>query len=298
MRNDHNARPQSGYTGNRRRSTVARGMVLIMVLIVVAMISLAGFSFAELMYTENKAVHLHGDELRAEQAAESGVELIKTFAEQSVAARQQSGGWFDNSRWFREVPLKTLDPPDNGGFFSVISPRMDEAPRVSSVRYGLENESARLNLAVLPRWDERSPGSARWALMKLPGMTPPVADALLDWIDADDRPREHGAEADYYAELDPPYAPRNGVPVSLAELLLVKGVTRELLFGGQSSGRAQDAGEPTGASGTRRASAARSNVDAARPWASLLSLYSGERNRDGRRKAAHQFERPAVAAAL
>ena len=68
-------------------------------------------------------------------------------------------------------------------------------------------------------------------LMKLPGMTIDVADAILDWIDEDDEPREYGAEIEYYSSLDPPYSPRNGSIESIEELLLVRGVTPDLLFG-------------------------------------------------------------------
>ena len=44
-------------------------------------------------------------------------------------------------------------------------------------------------------------------LMGLPGMTDDMADAILDWIDADDTPREQGAESDFYGSLDHGYAP-------------------------------------------------------------------------------------------
>ena len=56
---------------SRETSPRRRAMVLVFVLIVVAMIALAGFSFAELMLTENKAAHLHGDSLALEQAISS-----------------------------------------------------------------------------------------------------------------------------------------------------------------------------------------------------------------------------------
>ena len=68
-------------------------------------------------------------------------------------------------------------------------------------------------------------------LMGLPGMTDDVADNILDWIDADDTARPNGVESQYYGQLNPPYQPRNGPPTSIEELLLVKGVTPELLFG-------------------------------------------------------------------
>ena len=71
----------------------------------------------------------------------------------------------------------------------------------------------------------------RQALMALPGMTLEIADAILDWIDDDDLPREFGAEIDFYSALQPSYMPRNGPIRSIDELLLVRGVTPALLYG-------------------------------------------------------------------
>ena len=39
-------------------------------------------------------------------------------------------------------------------------------------------------------------------------MTEEIADAILDWLDEDEEPREYGAESDYYSSLSPGYAPR------------------------------------------------------------------------------------------
>ena len=69
----------------------------------------------------------------------------------------------------------------------------------------------------------------RDALMVLPGMTEDIADSILDWIDEDDELRPLGAEATEYAFLG--YQPKNGPIDSLDELLLVQGVTPELLYG-------------------------------------------------------------------
>ena len=70
---------------------------------------------------------------------------------------------------------------------------------------------------------------ARNVLMMLPDMTEQIADSILDWIDEDDTPRNSGAEADDYAALG--YEPANGPISSLDELLLVPGITTELLYG-------------------------------------------------------------------
>ena len=58
-----------------------------------------------------------------------------------------------------------------------------------------------------------------------------ITDAIVDWLDSDDQESTYGAEDDYYGSLDPPYAPRNGLIRLPHELLAVKGITSELLYG-------------------------------------------------------------------
>lgn len=58
-----------------------------------------------------------------------------------------------------------------------------------------------------------------------------LTDAVLDWIDADDLRRARGAEAAEYARSGLAAGPRNGPVPSLAELLAVRGMTPEILFG-------------------------------------------------------------------
>jgi general secretion pathway protein K len=61
-------------------------------------------------------------------------------------------------------------------------------------------------------------------LLSLLGLPVPLADALADWIDADDKPQPgHGAEDEYYLSLDPPYRPANRPLIDIDELALVRG---------------------------------------------------------------------------
>ena len=62
-----------------------------------------------------------------------------------------------------------------------------------------------------------------------------VADSILDWVDTDDSPRLAGAESDYYQSLTPPYYAKNAPIDDLSELLLVKGVTPEMYYGGSAT---------------------------------------------------------------
>ena len=58
-----------------------------------------------------------------------------------------------------------------------------------------------------------------------------LVDSILDWKDADDLHRLNGAENDYYQSLPNPYKARNGNFETVEELLLVKGMTPEILYG-------------------------------------------------------------------
>ena len=58
-----------------------------------------------------------------------------------------------------------------------------------------------------------------------------LVDALKDWMDRDDEVTKFGAESAYYQTLEEPYMCRNAPLESLEELLLVRGMTRELFYG-------------------------------------------------------------------
>src|SRR5207247_6258957 len=86
--------------------------------------------------------------------------------------------------------------------------------------YGVSDEESRLNANYAAAED----------LGKLYGMTPDVVAALIDWRDEDNAVTPGGAEAEYYVGLKPPYLPRNGPFQTVRELLMVRGISRELLL--------------------------------------------------------------------
>jgi len=58
-----------------------------------------------------------------------------------------------------------------------------------------------------------------------------IIDAIKDWIDPDDEVTRFGAEDSYYATMEKPYSCKNSKLDFLEELLLVRGITRELFYG-------------------------------------------------------------------
>jgi general secretion pathway protein K len=59
-----------------------------------------------------------------------------------------------------------------------------------------------------------------------------IVDSIMDWRDKDNFHRINGAEDDYYLSLPQPYKSKNGDFTSIEELLLVRGVTPEIFYGG------------------------------------------------------------------
>ena len=127
-------------------------------------------------------------------------------------------------------------------------------------------------------------GVGRSLLMALPGMSEDVADAILDFVDADDETREYGAERDYYSQLPTPYAPVNGPLQSIEQLLLVRGVTPQLLFGldqnrnGVLEPSESSATQSATSTGTDASATTGSGMPSGLGLAVYLTLYSKEKN--------------------
>ncbi|MDH4322166.1 MAG: general secretion pathway protein GspK, partial [Desulfobulbaceae bacterium] len=62
-----------------------------------------------------------------------------------------------------------------------------------------------------------------------------IVDAVKDWLDADDEVTRFGAESATYLAMAQPYRCRNAPIASLDELLLVQGMSAELLYGAEGS---------------------------------------------------------------
>jgi general secretion pathway protein K len=58
-----------------------------------------------------------------------------------------------------------------------------------------------------------------------------IVDSILDWRDCGKEVRPNGAEDDYYLGLKRPYRAKNGYFESTDELLYVRGITPDLLYG-------------------------------------------------------------------
>lgn len=250
-------------------------MVLVIVLVVVALLSLAAYTFSQTMLTERLAAKLFVRQGQARALAESGVDMVRLLLEQDADTIVQDGGVYDNPTFFRARLVADGGTPRNRGRFSLIAAKW-EGDQITGVRYGLENESAKLNLNMVMAIEKAKAGNGQKILMTLPGMTQDIADAILDWMDTDDTVREQGAESNEYSSASLPCLPRNGPLGSIEELLSVRGVTTGLLFGSDTNRNGIiDANEMAGTSfGTADNSDGSMNAG----WAQYLTLVSTEAN--------------------
>ncbi len=67
-----------------------------------------------------------------------------------------------------------------------------------------------------------------------------IIDSLVDWLDADSKESDKGAENSYYRGLTVPYSCKNGPVNYPEELLFVKGITARLFFGDEEKEGLQD----------------------------------------------------------
>lgn len=202
-----------------RRSS-REGIVLVLVLVTVGMLSLGAYSYSEVMLSEYRALRAGSDEIRIRSAAESGVAALAGQLQKrtnGVSQSLQQNGW--QIGWSDAI----------GDAYSASI--RQGAPATSLwANTGPLDESAKWNINGLELGEDFVLDS-RARLMALPGMTLVAADSLLDWIDADDEPREHGAESNWYLSKGLPYGPRQGPFCSIEELLLVRGIRSDLLLG-------------------------------------------------------------------
>ncbi len=252
------------------------GVVLLIVLVTVVVMTLAALTFMSLMQVEERAARVLARRVQSKYLADSGVDYTRLFLSAPRQDVQARGGIWDNPNQFQAIPAAIdLNNLELTGRFTVIAPALNDDGIPEGYRFGLVDESTKININALPWFDSWTPGSARLILLSLPNMTEDIADAILDWVDEDEEEREFGTESSYYRGLSPAYAPKNGPLDSIDELLLVRGVTPELLFSLDTNRNGVlDNAETIGTN------ASALDADQYLGWANYITLFSKESNRN------------------
>ncbi|MFP6753122.1 MAG: type II secretion system protein GspK, partial [Pirellulaceae bacterium] len=133
-------------TLSRNSQRSRRGIVLMIVLIVLLVLTFSAYTFTDLMRTHNVASDLTGQQVQARLLAESGVEAVRLFLMQTPATQSEVGGHYYNTLYFQARNVIPDVDLERVGNFTVLAPLVDEMGNLAAVRYGLEDESNRLNV--------------------------------------------------------------------------------------------------------------------------------------------------------
>jgi len=198
------------------------GFALILTILIVSLIVALTLQFNVSMHSDLNAAANLRDAIRLGAIAKSGVNLacavlfkddletdfdslIETWAN-SKTLSSQSASMFEGGRFEVEIldnsgKIQINQLVDQGGGYN---PKQQDllARFLGSAEFGLDAEQV---------------GN--------------LVDAIKDWIDPDNEVTGFGEESSYYKELEKPYSCRNGPLEYLEELLLIKGVTKELFYG-------------------------------------------------------------------
>lgn len=209
-------------------SSSRSGSALILVLWIILLLAVLVGSFAYDMKIEGTVTAYARNRLKAQYLAQAGIEWTRTTLARDVP------NTLDPSTG--QLVLEDGDDPDmavaayniaRGVGVSKIEKELGEGKFTISV---LPEEGRRnVNTLTDEEWDEildqAGVPEEEWEKLR---------DAFYDWVDPDDTHRLNGAEKDDEFYVDRGYEPKNGPLDTVDELLLIKGFSESLLYGGPS----------------------------------------------------------------
>jgi general secretion pathway protein K len=195
-----------------------KGIALIMVLWVMAILSVVALEFSFAMRTEITITKNYKEDLQRYAMAEGGVQRAITELIYKHDTRLQQ---MKKTLSLEEIPPEQKEWMADGRSYTLPFDQGACEVRIMS-------EAGKININMV----------SEFLLRKVIGQLglegeakDVVVDSVLDWRDPNDFYRANGAENDYYLSLKEPYYCKNGNLDSIEELLLIKGVTPDLYHG-------------------------------------------------------------------
>lgn len=191
------------------------GIALIIVLWVMALLIVIVFSFSVMARTEVFSTMTFQEQMINKYLAEAGMQraIMEIFYRNANKSKQIT---FAEEEVYRTDGTFYLGEMSNGYY-----------------KFSISDESGKININAL----NDVSGIILNNILVNAGVEKETADtivdSILDWKDADDLTRLCGAENDYYISLANPYKAKNANFDNLEELLLVKGITSEILYGNE-----------------------------------------------------------------
>lgn len=238
------ATPRRPIAGTRGAS----GFILPVVLVLVGLMTMLVAGFIWFVRAESAGMHAHVDAQQARLAAESGLEDITALLRQPLT-RDDVGAWYNVPQRWRNALVwasdfdRESDPARHAGGsreqigqdgpiapawrYSVVAANLDNS---LTIRYGITPEGGRLNINAASDYQIEQLLTPILMALEIDNYQQHI-NALLDWRDPDDTPREGGVENEYYNLLEPAYSSKDGPLDTIEEILLVKGWNAAMLYG-------------------------------------------------------------------
>jgi len=215
-----------------KRVEADRGIALMLVLWVLALLSIMVFEFCYTMRIEATITRNFKEGERSYYLAQAGInraliELIKTQSTRKkfkgsqdtlVKGEEEDDEEEDDTEEWkpREEPYTFLF--DEGECSVIIR---DEGSKINLNWIAKKAKSDRKLLADIVEKSCGLEGEERDIII----------DSIIDWVDKDHNHLMNGAEDEYYESLEDPYEARDSEFVVAEELLLVRGVTEDIFYG-------------------------------------------------------------------
>ena len=183
-----------------------KGLALIITLLVVVLLTVLILEFDFSTRTDLLAARNFRDGTQALFLAQSGLAAAKAVLRDDI----RQGSQYDAFDELWAIPF----PPYPVGSGTVIVSIQDEGGKLNP------NDLVNIHDRPVPK----KVNQLR-RLFELLEVDPDLVEAVIDWIDENERPQPNGAESDYYRRQDPPYLCKNAKLSVLSELHLVRGVT-------------------------------------------------------------------------
>ena len=237
-----------------------RGVALLIVLLTLFTLGGMAAVFAYSMKVETRLAMNTSNAGELEWMGRSGVEYAKWILMQQDRVGNERGFHALNQFWAGGPgPIESADNPFEG--LSMV----DVPLGAGQISIEIRDTERLLNI----NREARNPLLMDLALARAGADatdTAVITGALADWMDRDDFAQAgNGAESDHYLSLDPPYRAKNGPIDDIRELLLVRGVTPSIFWGGGY--RSTEFGNGSGTP------AARMGRDAKTPAMGLAELF-------------------------
>ncbi len=213
----------------KRQNNSGIAIILVIWILLLLMIIVMEFSFA--MRQEANATRNYRDEIECYFYALSGFEqaVAELLKEASLKPENQES----ESPPVPDAAVNTLTEATEEPVWRDDQRTVEMKLGRGMVEVMVANENGKWNLNAMPEDKLRA---LIGTLVEDEVERDTITDSILDWIDDNNLHRLNGSEDDYYESLKQPYPCKDAPFDTVEELLNVRGITPEVLYGCMKSG--------------------------------------------------------------